>query len=370
MKGPVSFLFAFLSILFLFGSCLNSSKPKMKVFGWTSEHRNATLESLTADFADLKKHGLTGVCHGVGGDVSRHETAAQAAHANGLEYQACMVSMLNGFLDSSLYVVNRNGDNCYRVQPYVGWYKFLCPSHEEVYQYFADLYGRIADLPSVDGVHLDFIRFPDVILARGLWDKYGLTMEEEYPVADYCYCDLCTEGFRSKTGIDIKTTERPDTCREWVQYRYDLITNLVNRLATVVHSKGKKISAAVFPGPELAKKLVRQEWNKWEIDEFFPMNYNDFYLEDAAWVGKITEEEVVAAGDRPVVSGLFICHDWKNKADIADPEGHGLLPSEIKTAVTGSMEAGAAGVSLFTPGKMTPEHWEAFEKTLTEINKQ
>jgi len=100
------------------------------------------------------------------------------------------------------------------------------------------------------------------------------------------------------------------------------------------------------------------------------MNYNDFYLEDAAWVGKITEEEVVAAGDRPVVSGLFICHDWKNKADITDPEGHGLLPSEIKTAVTGSMEAGAAGVSLFTPGKMTLEHWEAFEKTLTEINKQ
>ena len=49
------------------------------------------------------------------------------------------------------------------------------------------------------------------------------------------------------------------------------------------HAKGKKISADVFPGPHShAVWMVRQEWNKWNIDAFFPMNYNDFYLEKAS----------------------------------------------------------------------------------------
>ena len=95
------------------------------------------------------------------------------------------------------------------------------------------------------------------------------------------------------------------------------------------------------------------------------MNYNDFYLEDAAWVGEVTKEEVNSVnGEKPVFSGLFICHDLQNKANIKDPEGHGLIPSEIEEAVRGSMESGAAGVALFTPGNMTDEHWKAFDKAI------
>ena len=126
-------------------------------------------------------------------------------------------------------------------------------------------------------------------------------------------------------------------------------------IADEVHGKGKKVSAAVFPGPDShAKWMVRQEWNKWNIDAFFPMNYNDFYLEDASWLAPIVKEEVASVqGKKPVYSGLFICEDWQNKANIKDPEGHGLIPSEIEEAVRGSMENGAAGVALFTPGNMT-----------------
>ena len=77
------------------------------------------------------------------------------------------------------------------------------------------------------------------------------------------------------------------------------------------------------------------------------------------------EEEVNSVnGEKPVFSGLFICHDWQNKANIKDPEGHGLIPSEIEEAVRGSMESGAAGVALFTPGNMTDEHWKAFDKAI------
>ena len=47
--------------------------------------------------------------------------------------------------------------------------------------------------------------------------------------------------------------------------------------------------------------MVRQEWNKWDIDMVFPMNYNDFYLQPAEWVGEVTAEEVASVPDKPVM---------------------------------------------------------------------
>ena len=244
------------------------------------------------------------------------------------------------------------------------YYKALDPRNPEVIDWLVDKYTRIAEIPEVDYVQLDYIRYPDVILSRGLWDKYGLVMDEEYPVADYCYCPRCTAAFLEQTGIDILKAEDPSKVKEWAQFRCDAITELVCKIVDAVHAKGKKVSADVFPGPAShAEWMVRQQWDKWPIDMVFPMNYNDFYLEPAEWLGEITAEEVKSTS-APVMSGLFICHDWQRKASIEDPEGHGLLPSEMETAVRGALDAGAAGICLFTYSSMTPEHWEALERAL------
>ena len=150
-----------------------------------------------------------------------------------------------------------------------------------------------------------------------------------------------------------------------IQFRYDLITKMVDRLTNVVHDKNKKMTAAVFPGPESqAKKLVRQEWNKWNLDAYYPMNYNDFYLEGTEWIGSVTKEEVAASAGKPVYSGLFICPRPENKAAEKDPEGHGLLPEELEAGISESMKNGAAGICLFTPGRMTEEHWAVFQKAI------
>jgi hypothetical protein len=358
-RKSISFLF----IACLFASCSQPSEP-VKLYGWTGGGK--TEESTNEMFAQFKSHGFTGVCCNAG-DV---KNASRIAHAHGLEYHAWLGAMSDGSRDSSLYAVNRNGESSYNKPVYVSYYKFLCPQKEEVFQYLSEKYGAIADIPDVDYIHLDYIRFPDVILARGLWEKYGLVMNEEYAPADYCYCDQCVSAFQTATGIDIKSFEDPSTCEEWKQFRYDQITHLVNRLADVIHAKGKKVSAAVFPGPELSKKLVRQEWNKWNLDAVFPMNYNDFYLEGADWLAEICKEETEAVNKKiPVYSGLFICQDWKRKSEIKDPEGHGLLPSEIEEAVIGSLKSGASGVCLFTPGRMTDEHWQAFDRAVKAVKK-
>ena len=239
-------------------------------------------------------------------------------------------------------------------------------------KFLTTTFEQIAEIPEVDYVQLDYIRYADVILARGLWDKYGLNMNGEYAKADFCYCNDCVSAFKKQSGIDITKVCDPSKIKEWAQFRCDAITALVNHISDAVHAKGKKLSADVFPGPKsYAEWMVRQQWNNWKLDAVFPMNYNDFYMEPAGWVGKVTKEEVesIKGKNMQLYSGIFICHDWRHKDKVIDPENSGLLPSEIAEAVETSMAAGANGISIFTPNDMTEEHWAELEKVLKKLEK-
>jgi hypothetical protein len=365
------------SALLLLAACKPASEGKTKalsdikvpVYAWMGGPGRATDKEIRANFMDLKSKGIIGLMYNGGHDPETYKRVGGIAKEAGLEFHAWIPAMIqdkNPKLDISFYAINGLGESAYTKPAYQDYYKFLCPSREEVYQFLAELYGSIADLPEVDGIHLDYIRYPDVILAEGLWAKYNLVMDREYPQFDYCYCDHCVNGFKGKTGMDIKSVDDPSQVEEWKQYRCDLITSIVNRLADMVHAKGKQINAAVFPGPNsIARKIVRQEWDRWNLDAFYPMNYNDFYLKGTKWIGEVSKEGVTAINNRkPLYSGLFICPRPERKDDEPDPEGHGLIPEELEDAIRESMENGAAGVCLFTPGRMTEEHWIVFETAI------
>lgn len=353
-----------LLVLVVFLVIAHTAIAKVPVYVWQEWKPAKTLKE---NFREWKRHGIVGVCVNAGMDQGKIAEAAKVAKKQGLEYHAWIPTVVQDGLDPSWYTVNRLGQSAHDHPAYVPYYKTLDPRNPKVRQYLIDKFSEIARIPEVDYIQLDYIRYADVILAKGLWDKYGLIMNGEYPNADYCYCDDCVKAFKEKTGIDIRKVTDPSKIKEWAQFRCDAVTDLVNAIAEAVHKEGKKISADVFPGPySHAVWMVRQEWNKWNLDAVFPMNYNDFYLEPASWVGKITEEEVKAVADRktPIYSGLFICRDWQNKANVIDPENSGLLPSEMSEAVKGAMKAGAKGVCLFTPFSMTEEHWKALDEAV------
>lgn len=345
------------------------SDVKVRVYAWLGGPGDASDQEIRASFADLKNKGIIGLLYNGGHDPLTYKRVGAIAHEAGLEFHTWIPTMIQGEnpkLPVELYAFNGLRESAWDKPAYADYYKFLCPSREEVYSFLEELYGQVADLEEVDGIHLDYIRFPDVILARGLWDKYGLVMDREYPQYDYCYCDHCVQEFQEQSGIDILAVDDPAEVQEWKQYRYDLITGIVNRLSEMVHAKGKVINAAVFPGPNsVALKIVRQEWDKWNLDAFFPMNYNDFYLEGTTWIGEVTKEGVTALENRkPLYSGLFICPNPESKSQQADPENHGLLPEELEDAIRESMQNGAAGICLFTPGRMTDAHWEVFQDAI------
>ncbi len=356
-----------IALMLLCISCTPQQNEKIPVYAWLGGPGEATDKEIRSEFDTLKSRGVDVLMYNGGQDPETYKRVGKIAKEAGLGFHTWIPTMVQSpkpGIDDDWYAFNGLGESALDKPAYVPYYKFLCPSKEGTYRFLENMYGAVADVPEVDAIHLDYIRFPDVILARGLWDKYGLVMDREYPQYDYCYCDQCTSDFQEKTGIDIKAADDPSQVEEWKQFRYDLITSIVNRLADMAHSKGKEINAAVFPGPNsVAKKIVRQEWDKWNLDAFFPMNYNDFYLEGTDWIGDVTNEAVTALDDRkPVISGLFICPDPEKKTEEKDPENHGLLPEEIGAAIEQSMINGASGICLFTPGRMTDEHWVEFEK--------
>ena len=355
--------FILLAAAALLASC-TQQKEAFPIYVWQGINEKTDMDQLQEQMHFWKSQGVVGVCL-ENGDPAVVAKAAARAHAEGLEYHAWIPCMLRGDKPHSWYAVNRLGQSADEYPAYVPYYKALDPRNPEVHKHLVDQMTAIAQIPEVDYVQLDYIRYPDVILSRGLWDKYGLIMDEEYAPADYCYCDDCTSAFKELSGIDIKAVEDPSKVKEWAQFRADQVTALVNEICAAVHVQGKKVSADVFPGPmSHAYWMVRQEWNKWDIDMVFPMNYNDFYLQPAEWIKEITAEEVQSVPDKPVISGLFICREWKRKVELEDPEESGLIPAEMAVAVQGAREAGAAGICLFTPGSMTEEHWEALREAL------
>ena len=190
-----------LLLLFLLG-CQNSTTEKIPVFAWTGGPGDASDEAILSKFKTWKAYGIDGLLYNGGHDPATYARIGKIAKSADLAFHTWIPTMVQAKTDAiqaEWYGINRKGERALEKPAYVDYYTFLCPNHEGVYQYLSELYTSIAAVPEVDGVHLDYIRFPDVILARGLWDKYGLVMDKEYPDYDYCYGKECVDGFKAKT---------------------------------------------------------------------------------------------------------------------------------------------------------------------------
>lgn len=296
---------------------------------WTKPDTRS-LDSWCEWLPQLKECGIAGVMfEGYDADVFR------LCHEAGLEAHLWKWTLNRAELlkkHPDWYAVNRKGESCADHPAYVDYYRFLCPRHEGVAEYLAADYKAAAALPYVDGVHLDYVRMPDVVLPVQLWKNYGIEQTQELPAYDFCYCDVCRNLYKAQTGQDPSDMAYPMTSQSWANFRMQGVTEVVRAIATAVKHDHHTISAAVFPGPSLAQRMVRQDWACWPIDAFFPMIYNKFYGEGTAWIGQSVRESVGAvAGRAKVYAGLMF-------GDIRD---------DFEAALDQAYDNGADGVSFF-----------------------
>jgi len=140
---------------------------------------------------------------------------------------------------------------------------WLCPSHPENQKLEIDSMVEVARCHDVDGLHFDYIRYPD---------------------SDHCYCAGCRERFQAATQS--RVTQWPADVlaqgpqrQAWLEWRRANITAVVRAVSNQARAikPGLKISAAVFPRWPTERDTIGQDWKLWcdrgYLDFVCPMDY-------------------------------------------------------------------------------------------------
>jgi uncharacterized lipoprotein YddW (UPF0748 family) len=318
-------------------------KKDFTISTWTHADKEFVKETWVKKFESYKELGISEVLVHGGAEVL--QPIVDLAKQYDLEIHAWMWT-LNRPNDPvanqhpEWYAVNRAGKNSLEYRAYVDYYQWLSPFHPEAREFIKNNVRALTKVKGLASIHLDYVRYCDVILGADLQPKYNLVQDHEMPEYDYGYHPIAREGFKKIFDKDPLDMKHPELSTEWRQYRLNAISSLVNELVEIAHQSGNRMTAAVFPFPEMSRQMVRQAWNDWNLDTAYPMLYQNFYRENVNWIGFATKQGVSDV-DFPIVSGLYT-PGLRQAAD-------------LKKAIDLAKENGAAGVSIFTADDLTEE---------------
>lgn len=309
----------------------DDEKPTPRFWVWMNAGNNLTYNQWDSVFADIASIGIRGVLLQSSSENIRK--ILPLAQKNDIQVHIWMWAMNRGDAPPEYMSVNALGKSLAEKEAYVEYYKFMCPALPEVKEFIDNKVKNLERIDGIDGIHLDYIRYVDVFLPRGLLPKYNLIQDDILPEFDYGYHPYILDKFKTKFGFS--PIEIPNYAHDslWQQFRMDQVTYIVNDLAWQFNSKEIKLTAAVFPDPEMSRNMVRQDWGAWNLDYYFPMIYNGFYLEGIDWIEERVRVSKKYHPHQPVFCGLYL----------PDSPSKKQLQESIKVAFRG----GASGISFF-----------------------
>ena len=144
---------------------------------------------------------------------------------------------------------------------------FFDPANPELRQYLLKLYEEIVTRYKVDGLQLDYIRYPfqDPVAGR----SYG-------------YGKAARAQFQQLTGVDPVniTPIQGELWQKWTTFRTEQVDSFVAQVSQELRQKRPNLilSVAVFPLPEAERiQKIQQHWEVWarrgDIDLIVPMTY-------------------------------------------------------------------------------------------------
>jgi len=324
-------------------------KTPFKFWLWTTADSEKADELYEEEFSKYNENGIDAVLINTNTDAKLLSRLVPIAKRYNLEVHAWMFTV-NRPGDSiaekhpDWYAVSRDGKSCYDDPPYVGYYKWMCPTREASRNHILSLVENLAKVDGVASVHLDYIRYSDIFLPVGLLPKYDLVQNEELPQYDFCYCDVCVSEFEKLHHKNPSDFENPAIDMEWKNFRLNKVKAIVDDAYGIAHENDKLLTAAVFPYPEMADHMVRQRWDKWDVDAVLPMIYNSFYNEEIDWIGYATKQGVTDLNNSTTElhTGIYV------------PE---MTANELKQAITQVQINGGRGASFFDGPAITDEQW-------------
>ncbi|HYX18097.1 MAG TPA: family 10 glycosylhydrolase, partial [Nostoc sp.] len=160
-----------------------------------------------------------------------------------------------------------NYDNLGNMIPVGQTKPFFDPANPEVRKYLLKLYEEITTRYNVDGLQLDYIRYPFQDPSAGRTYGYGKAARAQ---------------FQQLTGVDPVniSPSQPDLWQKWTTFRTQQVDSFVAQLSQQLRQKRPNLilSVAVFPLPELERiQKIQQNWETWarqgDVDLIVPMTY-------------------------------------------------------------------------------------------------
>ncbi|MEG1788176.1 MAG: family 10 glycosylhydrolase [Kiritimatiellia bacterium] len=170
---------------------------------------------------------------------------------------------------------------------------WLDPTNPAVRAYFLSAVKEMATHTNVDGIHLDFIRYP------GLQQTLGPKVRARFEA---------TTG-KSSRWPDSVTRGKSATREAFLQWRAERITDAVANVHTWMKRERPKVqlSVAVYGKYPACVDSVGQDWLSWLrtglVDYALPMNYTEDLTTLGDWIGTQTKDPRLASR---IVSGIGV----------------------------------------------------------------
>ncbi|MBD2119864.1 family 10 glycosylhydrolase [Trichocoleus sp. FACHB-262] len=160
-----------------------------------------------------------------------------------------------------------NYDNRGRIIPAGQEKPFLDPANPEVRRYLQQLLNEIASRYQVDGIQLDYIRYPFQDPAAGRTYGYGKAARQQF------------QQFAGVDPLKISPSDR-NLWQRWTSFRTQQIDSFVAETSQQLRRAKPNLvmSVAVFPLPQHERiQKLQQHWETWaergDIDLVVPMAY-------------------------------------------------------------------------------------------------
>ena len=204
--------------------------------------------------------------------------------------------------------------------------------------YTVSVIADIASRYAVDGIHIDYARFPsdDFDYSPGALAQFRAEVVPHLTAAERREYD----GRAANGGRPAFYTQMFP--QRWQDFRRARMTKLVTRLrAAVKRARPEAVfSAAVWPDPNEASMHRFQDWRLWVHDGLLDVICPMAYTTDAAVFRAQIAGVKAVAGSRPVWAGIGAYH---------------LSVADTVANIQSARRLGTAGISLFSYDNLTPE---------------
>jgi len=235
------------------------------------------------------------------------EYLLRLAHARGIQVHAWVNALyvwsdFEKRPDSPAHVMNSNpewlllnskGSTAIIKEQNIGF--FIDPSIPQVQGYVVNIYEELARRYPVDGIHLDYIRYPHTD------SGYSPKAESDFFALYGIDPPKMGKGISSSKG----SLSKGNMLKKWNDLRKGYMDSLVHRIRSAVRSASSErllISAAVISNHEFAKRDFFQDWPYWMekgyLDIAIPMAYSN--------KPATVQEQVVFAARKADETGVMI----------------------------------------------------------------